>query len=558
MSITISAGSRAQLTLDAGCTLFVEGNGGLYQVIAPGRPDVATLQRAVGPSGTAIGPFDVSATVQVMAGAAAAARYDLFSPTDVVDRAGRPALSGPIVDAIQALVSDAGPARTALKLVAFGDSIPGNNAIYSNGTDPDGIVPPPWFVHSAVDNSWRSWSLLAWIGPLSLQKIQVERSYCSQTNGLLTAGTAPVGQPVSAQVTRYLADRAAGRVKADRALIMAGSNDVSVFSVAAMVAELLTQIARLDMPIDLLSIPQRGASGNTTVIDVPSGQQMWGKIQQWNAALKNIAAASDGKVRFIDFYALGNTPTAVPDVMRTDRTYDDLHSNNAYGFVGADAYVASVLPSGLAGDLDLWSSNSNAASSGGANMIDQGVINPLMGTASGGTGTGAVAGSHTITNVGTATHVGSVIANPNGVGNLQRIAITSNANNDGVSFATASFHAQGGTFLNAGDEVYLQCLVTINSSGIYPKNLRLQFLALDNLATNWLRKVFDIDAAKEVALPLTAARTLLLRTPSFIVPAGLTFTSVVGSLRPIFAAAGACTIDARFECVRIPAGSRYA
>lgn len=433
------------------------------------------------------------------------------------------------------------------RVVVFGDSIPGQNAIYSTGTDPDGIVPPAWFVDGAVDHSWRGWGWLSWVGPISMQRIQIVKSYCVQTNGLLINGSAPTGQPISAQVSRFLADRAARRVKANRAIIHVGTND-SQFSIAACAAELVAQIARVGMPVDLVSSPPRGGTPTAVVGD---GLQLWAWLQQWRATCKRIADDSGGAVKFVDAYALGNSPTTVPDVMLAGYTYDDIHTNNAYAFRIADAYVSSLLPSGLGnGDLDLWPNNSNASSSGGANLIDQGVINPVFGNTSGGTGSGVVAANYTIANIGTASHVGSVIPNPNGIGYMQRMAITSNAAGDGVSLTTGSFHEAGGTFLRAGDECYLQGLVTVNGGGIYPRNMRFQLAAFDGTNT-WVRKLFDIDAAKEVAMPLPGTRTFLMRTPKLVVPPGLTFSSVTGSLRPTFAAAGACMIDVgNFECRR--------
>jgi hypothetical protein len=550
------------LTLAAGSSITLTVTDQQSIVLNNGRSDVARLQIATGAGAGRVvtafhngrreyGPFGAGTiTISAVSGEL---RYELSGDgVSPLDDDGQP-LTPTENQSVRALVSEAGEARTFARVVVFGDSIPGHNAVYTTGTDPDGIVPPPWFVDGAVDHSWRGWGWISWVGPISMQRIQVVKNYCVQTNGLLAAGTSPVGQPVSAQVTRFLADRAAGRVKATRAIIHVGTND-NQSTIAACAAELLTQIARLGMPVDLVSSPPRGGTPTTVVGD---GLQLWAWLQQWRATCKRIADASGGSVKFIDAYAQGNTPATVPDVMQAGYTYDDIHTNSAYGFRIADAYVSSLLPSGLAGDLDLWPNNSNASSSGGANLIDQGVINPVFGTTSGGTGTGTVAGSYTITNVGTATHSGSVVANPNGIGNMQRIAITSNANNDGVNIATASFHAAGGTFLSAGDEAYLQCLVTIGAGGIYPKNMRLQLACFDG-TTTWVRKLFDIDAAKEVAMPLSAARTLLLRTPKFVVPSGLTFASVTGSLRPIFAAAGSCTIDVgNFECRRTRAGTGY-
>ncbi len=450
---------------------------------------------------------------------------------------------------------DAGGARTTVGVVTFGDSL-SQNAIYSDGTET--VAPPRNFVDSALNNNWRGWGYAAWLGPLSMQRIQLVKNYAVQTNGLLTAGTTPAGHPLSTQVTAYLADRASGTVKASRAIIMVGTND-SASTIAACTAELLTQIARLNMPVDLMAAPPRGGTVTTVVGD---GMQLWAWLMEWRAICKRIAENSGGRVRFIDTYPLVNSPTTVPDVLAAGYTYDNIHSNNSAAYRWADAYVSAVLPSSLAGDLDLWPNNSSAATSGANNLLDQGIANPIMGTTSGGTaGTGAsgtVAASFTATGQGTGTVVCSVISNPNGIGNMQRMVITSNAAADGANLTTADFKAAGGTFLTAGDECWVQALVTVNTGGILPRHLRLHLLATDG-SSNYFRMCMEIDAAKEVALPITATRSFLFRTPKFVMPAGFTPTSMTGVFRAAFAAAGSCTIDiGNFECRRFRSGGVYA
>jgi len=215
-----------------------------------------------------------------------------------------------------------------------------------------------------------------------------------------------------------------------------------------------------------------------------------------------------------------------------------------------------LLPSGVSGDLDLWPTNTSAATSGAA-KLDQGFSNPTLGTASGGSGTGTIASGLTVTNIGTCTHSGSVISNPNGLGNMQRLAIASSAAADGVNVATSSFHAAGTQFLSEGDAAFVQMLVTVNSGGIYPRNMRALLTAFDGTIT-YLRMLYEIDAAKEVALPLTATRSFLLRTPVFIMPAGPALTNLQATFRATFAAAGNCTIDiGNIECRRFRSGGVY-
>ena len=381
------------------------------------------------------------------------------------------------------------------------------------------------------------------------------KSWARQTNGVLAAGSNPVGWPLSAQVTQMLTDPLYAQV--DRVVILIGTNDTA-FTLAAWTAELLAQIARIGRPVDLITpLPRNDATATTTGGDSLRG---WAWLQQCRLVIKRIAEASGGKVRYIDAYSKVNSPTTTPDVLPAANVLPDtIHPSNVGAYLIADAYVAATLPDSLAGDLDIWPNNSYAGATGAA-ALDQGFSNPVFATTTGGTGTGTIASGLTVTNIGTATHAGSSVTAASGIGNAQRIAITSNAAGDGVDITTTSVHASGGTFLSPGDEAFAQVMVTLNSGGIYPRNLftRLTYFT----GTNYLSLLFEVPstAGDEKALPLTATRSFLLRTPKFIVPAG-TASSVTVKMRPTFAVGGAAvgTIDiSNLEVRRIRSGGVYA
>lgn len=451
-----------------------------------------------------------------------------------------------------AAVAKGSPPRYAIGIGLLGDSIT-NNGYYTDAASPDGATVASWWVTGATNNNARGMGWSTWVGPMSMQRIQVVKSWARQTNGVLAAGSNPVGWPLSAQVTQMLADPLYAQV--DRVVILIGTNDTA-FTLAAWTAELLAQIARIGRPVDLITPPPRNDATATTA----GGDSLrgWAWLQQARLVLRRIAEASGGMVRFIDAYSKVNSPTTSPDVLPANNVLPDtIHPSNVGAYLIADAYVAATLPDSLAGDLDIWPNNSSAASTGAA-ALDQGFTNPVFATTTGGTGTGTIASGLTVTNIGTATHAGSPVTNPNGIGNMQRIAVTSNAAADGVDITTSSVHASGGTFLTAGDEAFAQVLVTLNSGGIYPRNLFTRLTYFNG--TNYLSLLFEVPstAGDEKALPLTATRSFLLRTPKFIVPSGAAASSVTVKMRPTFAAAGACTIDiGNLEVRRIRSGGVY-
>jgi lysophospholipase L1-like esterase len=396
-----------------------------------------------------------------------------------------------------------------------------------------------------------------------MQRIQVVKSWARQTNGVLTAGTFPVGANLQYQINQALADPLWPSI--NRVAIMIGANDTA-FSVATWVAALLVQLGRINKPIDLMAAPPRADAVNTAVGG--DGMQGWAWFLEVRAQLKRIAEANP-RIKFIDAYSTVNSPLTIPDVILSTRVLPDtIHPNNAGAFLIADAYVNSLFPSGMSGDIDIWPNNAYADSAGANGVLDQAFQNPNFATATGGTagagvtlGAGQIAGSLTLTGIAGGTVLTPTTALstiPGSTGNMQTIPITSTASGDGVAITnTVSLHNVGTTFLASGDQAYLQCFMRINSGGIYPRNLFARLLGF-NGTTNYFNNFHDnATPANEIALPLTGTRTFLIRTPIFL-KSGAALTALNLRIAPTFAGAGACTIDiSNLEVRRLKSGGIY-
>jgi lysophospholipase L1-like esterase len=465
---------------------------------------------------------------------------------------------------IQALVSGAGNSPFSIGVGLFGDSIT-NNGFYTTGASPDGSMPSAFWVAGATENYSLGQGWGSWLGPLSFERIRLVRSWARQTNGLLIAGSSPTGYPLSVQVTQALAS--AEWASIDRAIVMIGTNDTAS-TIDACAAELLKQIARIAKPVTLLAAPPR--SGTVTTV-VGGGLAHWAWLQQWRAVCRRIADASSGRVAFVDGYRPVCSPSASPDVMASGYLLADtanLHPNNAGQYLIADAIVKSILPNGIEGDLDIWPNNSSAVDTNAAGL-DQGVRNPLMVVGSGGTLSGFSGGTaatdtpqyYTTTKIGTPTSsVASLVSSPYG-GFGQHVEIQSAADGDGYTVASASFHAAGGAFLSAGDVAWAQCIVTLDAESVYPKNITMRLNGFVNPTHYYAWALCNATAFPEVALPLTGARSFLLRTPPMLVPAGVAFTSLIARAGVYYAgAAGAAcgSTVSNMECRRFRPGGVYA
>jgi hypothetical protein len=279
-------------------------------------------------------------------------------------------------------------------------------------------------------------------------------------------------------------------------------------------------------------------------------------MQNLRAAYKQISDDSNGRVSFIDFYSLVNTPLASPDEMQAVFTYDNLHPNARASFLLAQRFVAAFTPENPLSGVDIWNSNRYAGNTNAAGL-NQGFINPVLATASGGTagagvtlGAGAIAGSLTITGVATGTIAGgnaTVAAStiPGGSGNMQSMIITSAADGDGVTVVTASAHAAGGQFLVPGDYAFAQMLCRINAGGIFPKRLYFRLIGFATPTTKTSTLFDDIIPLNDaVAIPELSGVTLLLRTPLIYINSGMgNLTNLQLTFTPVFAGAGNCTIN---------------
>lgn len=443
-----------------------------------------------------------------------------------------------------------------LNLGLFGDSLT-NNGYYATDpvsgatyNNPDGTY-PNYFLDGGNNRTLtQGWS--TWLSPLSLGRIKVVKSWARKTNGLLAVGDSPVGFPLSVQVTQALADPSWSRI--DRAVWMGSVNDAYAgASIDDCARELVAQIARIGKPVDLIAPPPNTTNANDNTGD---GMKIWAWLLEWRRTLKAIADSSNGYIRFIDGYSVNATPTTTPATYIASRTMDGIHTNSAGAYFIALAYINATFPGGVgAGDLDIWPHDSFAGTSGAAGRIDQGFANPIFAAASGGTGTGVVAGSLTVANTAGGTHNGSVAASTilGSYGNMQGLALVAAAAGDGATITGASTSSG---FAAAGDYVWAQALVRINAGGIFPRALELRLNGFQN-PTNWQALEWQAQDATDVAFPFTASTTLLLRTPKLLVPSGA-FSALIPRLLVRFAGAGSCSIDiANLQIMRKPVTRPY-
>lgn len=555
----ISAGASVTVPVPAGSRVEILGSG-TYEPRASTASARPTVVQDIADSGSWVDASPTDGSVFIVAGANGAS-YEVSGPACVVDPSGNVALTAFQSSAVLA----AAPQRFSIGVGLFGDSIT-NNAFTTSGTSPDGSSPSSFWVDGATDNYSHGCGWPSWLGPLSFERIRVVNSWARQSNGLLTAGSAPAGYPLSVQVTQALASSSWAQIQ--RAIIMIGTNDSS-FTVEACAAELLTQIARMGKPVTLVSAPPRAG----TVTGVVGGSlAWWAWLQQWRAVCRRIADASGGYITFVDGYRPVCSPSTSPDVMAAGYLLADaanLHPNNAGAYLIADAIVQSILPTGISGDIDIWPNNSSAVDTN-AVLLDQGVRNPLMVVGSGGTLTGFSGGTaatdtpqyYTTAKVGTPTStVASLVSSPYG-GFGQHVEIQPAANGDGFTVASASFHNAGRTqFLEPGDSAWAQCIVTLDAESVYPKNITMRLNPFTGVTNYFAWALCNTPTYAEVALPLAGARSFLVRTPLFVVPSGVTFTSVIARAGAYYAGAAgaACGVTiSNMECRRFRAGGVYA
>lgn len=440
-------------------------------------------------------------------------------------------------------------------MAVLGDSQP-HNAIYSSGA---GSTTPlgNWFADGSTDNYWRSWGWPSWVGPMSMQRIQVVKSWARQTNGILTPGTNPAGYPLSLQITTMLADPIYSKVNV--VALMVPTNDTA-YSLSVWAQELRKQLARISKLVLLIAAPPRNDSVATT--DGGDGLRGWAWLLQARKIARQIADESNGRIKWVDGYTKNNTPGTTPDVAPagTLLAADNIHTSNVGAYNISDAVVAALGQISTTTDIDVWPHNSSAADTVGTSpsyRLDQGIVNPLMLSAGGTVPAGTAYGNQTIAAVGAPTSVTGATgtASPLGFGNLQQVTTVALASGDGFSALTASFHNAGGTFLSAGDAAWVQAYVVLKAGGIYPRTMELRLAGFQN-PTNYIYACFALNATNEYALPLSGDRAFLLRTPTFYAPVGINLSNLQGRLLVYYAGAGTSVVQyGHFECRRFRSGT---
>lgn len=439
-------------------------------------------------------------------------------------------------------LDNAAPQRFKINGVFFGDSQT-DNGIYINPNS----YPKNWG-KGYIDNYSRSWGYMSWLPLLSRGNIRIIRNYACQTNGLLIPGTNPVGYPLSRQVSIFLADPLA--LTANRAFIEIGQSDAGIqvngqyLTIAQCLTELETQIARLKMPVTLITSMPKGGIPTGVVAD---GMALWIWLLEWRKACQSLANNSKGWITFVDAYPLVNSNT-VPDTLPVSMSYDTIHTNSASAFLTANAVVKAHIPPDMPADVPWPAPGYNGSTNGAA--LDQGFSNPTFSGTAGVAGAGVTLGAGSITTGLTLSGVaGGTVAGgnanvlpsdiPDSRGNMQSCLIDCAAAGDGLTYEFAD--SAGPNFLSAGDTAIAFMLARINYTGfVLPRNLYFRLLAFVN-PINHVGLQHEQNAINEVSLPITQSLVVLLQTPP-VTPPG-TPTVLQTRFRPVSGSAGQMSID---------------
>lgn len=357
--------------------------------------------------------------------------------------------AGGLYGQMAALVSGGGIlGGSVFRIYYLGDSHK-NNPFYTDGASHDGLSPPSYFSAEAPNSNYRGWGSPPWVHALSMGQVRCVGSKARQTNGLLTAGTNPVGVPGSVQVAQMLADPA--YALANVVGIGFGFNDPA-FSIAAESAALDAVLAQITGRLILLypSPPRSDAAATTVGGD---GMQAHAWYVRWNEELKRKADASNGRIQYVDSYGEFNNPTATPDSWRPGWSYDNIHGTNATGYVEGRAVVNKLFPGGVGTTFDLWRTSSWSRAAGANGLVDQGFCNPTFAAA---TATFTASASGTTLTV-TAVGAGSILT--------RAVAQAALAGSEGMGLCGLGVF--GGNGIPAGTFIVSQSSGSAGSTGTY-------------------------------------------------------------------------------------------
>jgi len=333
-----------------------------------------------------------------------------------------------------------------------------------------------------------------------------------------------------------------------------GTNDISLFvtewvTLAAAEAGVVANrqavwakaIAAGAKCIVALAIPPVGASAGWTTAQKAAACRI-------NAALAK-AAAQNACIRWIDLHEPLVDSTLSTGLMKTSVLWDSDKHPGSYGAyliarkIMQDAWIASMAIKRpmLSSQLDCIQNDTSSKN----------LLNASVGLATGATGaSGGTGSSGTILNgittnrvVGTPSTVASIVAAPNGVGNAQRLVVTSGALNDQVR----ALILPGSTLTEfpRGSWGYFECLCQVTSA--------TNFLAVTVTAgATWVGGSLSSQTAVGLSLPNTGetgsaytnSDILTLVSEPFYMPTDITsLTFNKGELFFTFSDVGGATFD---------------
>lgn len=367
------------------------------------------------------------------------------------------------------------------------------------------ILSAPSNTYSHYGYTWPTW-----VGPASLQRCQWVANFAESSQRIIWNQAAQ--NNLENQINSFFSTGAAAI--STHCAVMIGTNDVSSKPSDAA-AELRRQLLRLrKYKVVLSTIYPADATNNYATGGTYDGNTVrWQWILVFNELVKQIALELRSFVTLVDSFAIAVDSTSSTSLAKSGMLEDGLHSNTLFAQRVGTAY-ANAMCQGLPSQYDWITSNACVQSLVNAAAPDRPgniLSNPCMVAGT------TVATGFTVTTNGSATNTSSLVANPNGYGNCQQLAVDMGASGDFVRMSSGSLISE----ISAGDTLFAEAFVRIPaSSGICTPRLQMGF-TIDGL--NYFRTAFELpsNAAQKGQLD---ACDLLIRTPDIVIPNFSTFT----------------------------------
>lgn len=369
----------------------------------------------------------------------------------------------------------------------------------------------------------------------SFQRLKIAYSGAVVGAGVFANGTVPV-QKLSKQIDDAMASSAWANVRV--CIIWIGTNDGSN-SPDAVIAELQPQVKRITDTgrIALIKkiLPCISPAVNGGTYDPNTPRWAWGvaynsKLESMCARLGTGVILSDSWGRTVDPTA--NPPSGKASLFRSDDG-TGLHTSNNGGILDAQGLVADLdylLPS----EVD-WITNNyaNASTPSGSALSKpyNALTNPLCLDVTANVANGLT----TSVSSGNVVLTPSVVPSPTGYGNVQRLGMTSTANNDFGRLVSSSGHAN----ITNGSTVFAQAFIKLGT----PANVRTVRFALFVTVAGQVYSNTDWETEAALDVALNRGFEFLFRTPEFVVPATGSITSAQWQMTVFFTGGGSCTVE---------------